>query len=91
MIGTRTKEGLELKLHASFQYKLIREKLPQLYRLFETDYERKITRIARKAILKVSADYKAFDYWLNRTKIGNDMLTKVKKDLAEVHINVTTF
>ena len=50
-----------------------------------------MTRIARKAILKVSADYKAFDYWLNRTQIGNDMLAKIKSDLAEVHVNVTTF
>jgi hypothetical protein len=78
VIKTRTKEGLELSLHASFQYKIIKDKLPKLYRLYETDYERKITRIARKAILKVSADYKAFDYWLNRTRIGKDMLTKVK-------------
>jgi hypothetical protein len=58
-ILTRTSEGLELTLSCSFQYKLNKTLLPKFYRYYEKDYEKKITRIARKAILKVSADWKA--------------------------------
>ena len=65
--------------------------MPQLYRYFESDYSRKITRLARKAILKVSADYKAFDYWLKRSEIGEAMLRKVKEDLKTVFVDVVTF
>lgn len=32
-LSTRTKEGLELHIHCSFQYQLVREDLPKMYRL----------------------------------------------------------
>jgi len=32
-LSSRTKEGLELKLHFAFQYKLIKEELPAMYRM----------------------------------------------------------
>ena len=38
-LSTRTQEGLELKLHFAFQYQLLKESLPTLYRLMEDQYE----------------------------------------------------
>ena len=37
-LSTRTKEGLELKLHFSFLYQLQKENLSDLYRLVGTEY-----------------------------------------------------
>ena len=50
-LATRTKEGLELKLHVSFQYKLVKEQLPSLYSLAGLEYEALFTRIASNVIL----------------------------------------
>lgn len=50
-LATRTKEGLELKLHVSFQYKLVKERLPLLYSLAGLEYEALFTRIASNVIL----------------------------------------
>jgi hypothetical protein len=33
VLNTRTAEGLELKISCAFQYQLVKEKLPQMYRL----------------------------------------------------------
>ena len=62
-LSTRTKEGLELKLHFSFLYKLQKDKLVDLYRLVGTDYEQLYTRIASDVILANAGDYRATEYW----------------------------
>lgn len=51
-LATRTAEGLELHLHVSFQYQLIKEHLPQLYALAGVDYEALFTRIAADVLLQ---------------------------------------
>lgn len=65
-LSTRTKEGLELKLHVSFQYKLVKEQLPQLYSLAGQDYEALYTKIAANVILQKAGDYLAPQYWKER-------------------------
>jgi hypothetical protein len=81
-LQTRTKEGLELKISCAFQYQIVKEKLPDMYRLLQNDYEAVFTRIARNAILKISGDYEAPDYWKDRKKIGADM-----QNLLEQHMS----
>ena len=66
-LRTRTKEGLELIIHCSFQYQLDKSKLPEMYRLLQNDYEAVFTRIARNAVLHVAGDFKAPEYWQKRT------------------------
>lgn len=51
-LATRTAEGLELKLHVSFQYQLIKEDIPKLYALAGDDYEAVFKRIAADVILQ---------------------------------------
>ncbi len=51
-LSTRTAEGLELQLHVAFQYKLIKEEIPQLYALAGLDYEALFTKIAADLILQ---------------------------------------
>lgn len=70
-LATRTNDGLALTLHFSFQYRLIKDKLPQLYRDLRQTYEQTFRRIARELVLKTAGNYNAEDYWLRRTDIGN--------------------
>ena len=76
-IETRTSEGLALKLHASFQYQLIREEIPALYKLTNIRYEETYIRQAKKIILQEAGRYAAPDYWEKRNEIGRDIERKL--------------
>lgn len=88
-LSTRTKEGLELKLHVSFQYKLVKEKLPSLYALVGTDYEALYARIAADVILQKAGDYPAPMYWKNRTLIGHEFEVALNEKLYVAYANCT--
>ena len=67
---TRTKEGLSLIVHFSFQYQLQQENLPKLYRVAGLDYNDLIIRLARDVILKEACEFNATSYWLERNAVG---------------------
>lgn len=90
-LNTRTQEGLDLSLHFSLQYQLIKEELPQLYRLLETDYDRVYERLARNSVLEVASSYTASAYWLDRVKIGDDMRKNLDTNFKKVHAKVMGF
>jgi len=50
-LATRTAEGLELKLHVSFTYQLLKDQLPSLYALAGTEFDTLYRRIAANVIL----------------------------------------
>jgi len=80
-----------LSLHFSLQYQLIKEELPQLYRLLETDYDRVYERLARNSVLEVASSYTASAYWLDRVKIGDDMRKNLDTNFKKVHAKVMGF
>lgn len=56
-LSTRTLEGLELKLHFSFLYRLQKEKIPELYRLVGIEYEKLYVKIAADLVLANAGNY----------------------------------
>ena len=88
-LATRTAEGLELKLHVSFQYKLIKDEIPQLYQLAGEDYPALFTRIAADVILQQAGNYPAPDYWKDRSKIGRELEEGLRNALQKAHANCT--
>ena len=70
-LQTRTFEGLDLKVHFSFQYQLQKDNLPVMYQMLFENYEKIFTRVARNCILEEAAKFNANDYWKKRTEIGN--------------------
>jgi len=82
-LQTRTKEGLALALHVSFQYKLVKERLGELYNTYNINYEVIFIRIAREIILQEAGSYEAQDYWVKRTQIGDNMRTSLNKTLFD--------
>jgi hypothetical protein len=72
-LSTRTKEGLELDISFAFQYQIMKDQLPMMYRMCQEEYDAIYTKIARNAVLQVAGDWNASDYWLNRTVIGQNM------------------
>lgn len=90
-LSTRTKEGLELKLHFSFLYQLHKESLPHLYRLAGVEYEQLLTRIASDVVLANAGNYLATDYWLRRSEVGNSLEASLNQKLQEAYADCTGF
>lgn len=84
-LTTRTAEGLSLTLSVSFQYKLIKDKIPYLYNLANINFNMMFERISRDVILKVGGMFNANDYWKNRNKISEKMLHELNKELNKAY------
>lgn len=87
-LHTRTKEGLGLHLSIAFQYKLIKEQIPELYKLTNTMYEGLFTRIARDQLLESASEYEGPQYWKQRADIADRMAERVGKSLNTSHCNL---
>lgn len=91
-LQTRTKEGLQLNLHFSFQYKIQKKNLQKLYAYVgEESHENLYERVARDIILKEAGEYEAPEYWLNRSHIGNQMKARLNASLNSVYADCTAF
>jgi hypothetical protein len=84
-LSTRTKEGLAIQLHISFQYQLIRDELGELYRMANLQYEQTFIRIARDTILQEAGNYEAPSYWKERSAIGAKMHEILDGELKDAH------
>ena len=62
-----------------------------MYRLLQNDYEAVFTRIARNAILKISGDFNAPDYWMKRKEIGDQMKQLLNTHMEEAQASTTGF
>lgn len=81
--NARTQEGLSVTLHISFQYKLMRDNVGDLYNDFTNQYERTFITRARGAIIEESSKYNSAEYWTNRKVIGAAMKKLVNEKLKE--------
>ncbi len=90
-LATRTNDGLALTLHFSFQYKLVRDAIPELYRELLLNYERTFRKIARELVLKTAGSFNAEDYWKKRTEIGERMRTNLEVSLKQTSAECVGF
>ena len=86
-LQTRTGDGLSLTLSVSFQCKLIKEKIPNLYNLANINFHSTFVRISRDIILKVGGLFNATSYWTERDKISKTMLIEMDKELNKAYAN----
>lgn len=90
-LETRTKEGLGLVLHVSFQYRLHKADIPKLYKLTNVRYEETFLRQAKNAILEQASEYNAPEYWEKRCEIGNTIAKKLNDTLFKTYATVVNF
>jgi len=88
-LSTRTAEGLGLTLHVAFQYHLIKDKIPALYKLANINYESLYVKVARDILLKAAAKFTAPQYWIERPEVGEKMLHYVNDGLQSSHAHCT--
>jgi hypothetical protein len=90
-LETRTKEGLGLVLHVSFQYKLERHNIPRLYKLTNVRYEETFIRQAKNVILEEASAYNAPEYWEKRGEIGAAIAIKLNETLSKTYTMIVSF
>ena len=72
-IESRTSDGLEVLLEISFQYQLIPEHLYDLYMKYELHYKKTLLTLAVDSLTDMATKYTAYDFFMNRGGIGNEM------------------
>jgi len=82
-LQTRTGEGLSVTLSVSFQYQLIKDKIPDLYNLANINFHSTFVRISRDVILKVGGMFNATDYWIRRIEIAEMMKKTMDNELVK--------
>jgi len=73
------------------QYRLIKTDLPKLYRFFETDFDQKLTRIARNGILMIASTFTAPEFWKKRAQVGDSVLKFLQEEYKSAYAEVIAF
>ena len=90
-LDSRTKDGLLIHIQLSFQYKLRKADLIQLYGTFALEYENFFVSQARTTLRDVSSFYNAIEFFNNRTYIGDIMFEYLIQDLDVMFADVVYF
>lgn len=87
-IHTRTEDGLDLIIEISFQYRLVKDQILDLYKEYGTEYESYIINIARGVLRDVAGEYDALEFFFNRSFIATAMIDALvsKEEVLKVEM-----
>lgn len=92
IIDSRTSDGLVVLLEVSFQYELQKQSLYSMYKRYGTEYESNIILITIDVINKVSNNYTAYDFFVDRSEISAVMENSLTGRLnADMGIDIKFF
>ncbi|MBL2411275.1 hypothetical protein ELJ37_30330, partial [Klebsiella pneumoniae] len=78
LMECRTSDGLKVELEVTFNYELQKDYLFDLYMNFGENYEGFIVNAAIDETSKVATNYTAYNFFVNRSDIGEVMAEYVK-------------
>ena len=87
----RSQEGLSIEIAFSFQYQLIKEKIPDLYKLSQQRYEENYIRLVKGAIIELSSNFSTTDYWKHRDVVGENYRKAIDDKLIDNYGRCTGF
>eukprot|EP00451_Oxyrrhis_marina_P000922 CAMPEP_0204276318 /NCGR_PEP_ID=MMETSP0468-20130131/27827_1 /ASSEMBLY_ACC=CAM_ASM_000383 /TAXON_ID=2969 /ORGANISM="Oxyrrhis marina" /LENGTH=305 /DNA_ID=CAMNT_0051252897 /DNA_START=24 /DNA_END=941 /DNA_ORIENTATION=- len=91
-IRSRTKDGLEVQLEISFQYKIEPNNITRLFQTYGFMYEPIIVRMAVDELTTAATLYNASTFFTNRTEIGSEMAASIDRLLsAQAFVTVPFF
>lgn len=85
-LQSRTRDGLNVRLEVSFQYRLMFNQLYKLYTTLGADYEKTLARMAIEQLTTAATVHNAHNFFNNRTTIGQEM-----HKLLEAHFKEHAF
>jgi len=72
-LQSRTRDGLNVRLEVSFQYRLLYERVYDLYQTLGKDYEPIFLRMAIEQLSIAATEHDAHFFFTNRSSIGTEM------------------
>jgi len=75
--------GQPVGLSLSFQYRLMKTLIPQVYRTFGNAWETTYMRLAQQAVTNVAQDFTPRSFWQSRSSIERAMMLAVNQTLME--------
>ena len=105
-VQSRTKDGVEVILSVSFQYQLQRESIYDLFTTYGLNidgesadgsdaeiepYRKVFSYVARDILTDVSTEYNAFEFFSNRTNIGDRMWQELRRTFEEDYFSTVAF
>ena len=90
-IHTRTEDGLDLEVEISFQYRLVKGEILELYEEYGTDYEAYIINIARGSLRDVAGEYDALEFFYNRSIIAGAMINALVSKESVLRVEMGEF
>jgi len=72
-LQSRTQDGLTVRIEVSFQYKLKKEGLFELYQTFGPDYQLILLRMAIEQLTTATTKHNAHDFFIDRTGLSKEM------------------
>jgi regulator of protease activity HflC (stomatin/prohibitin superfamily) len=81
---SRTEDGLEVIIEISFQYHFMPEKLYDVYMLYVDNYNQVLRNVAMDVLTDMATHYTAYNFFMDRQKIGTEMQEKLNAVLTEV-------
>jgi hypothetical protein len=79
-LNSRTSDGLQVTLSISFQFTLTSAKLYEIYMKFSEDYKNIFETIAIDVLSGNATEYSAYNFFMNRSLIGNNMQQTLNKE-----------
>lgn len=83
-LSTQTKDGLEVTVDVSFQFRLRKQDLLELYSSYGMDYRDYFIRVARSALREVCGEFSAIEFYATRSKVNLAMKTSLNDSLASL-------
>eukprot|EP00439_Symbiodinium_sp_Y106_P030076 s1723_g3.t1 len=79
--------GLALNLEVSLQYRLRLAEVGKLYTEFNVDFQDFFVSTIRDTLIKVAADYEAYQLWDQRKQVGDQMQSEVNAVLGRTCVS----
>jgi len=83
-LSTQTKDGLEVTVDVSFQFRLRKQDLLMLYSSYGMDYKDYFIRVSRSALREVCGEFSAIEFYANRSIVNLVMKTSLNDSLASL-------
>ncbi|MCY3412686.1 MAG: hypothetical protein INQ03_13695 [Candidatus Heimdallarchaeota archaeon] len=88
---TRTIDGLGITLEISFQWKITKNGLRNLYLEYKDNYPEQVIRVARAELRDISSLFAGVDFFSNRTLIGDTQEQVLADVLSSIDIELGGF
>eukprot|EP00440_Ansanella_granifera_P051938 gb/GFBE01056311.1/.p1 GENE.gb/GFBE01056311.1/~~gb/GFBE01056311.1/.p1 ORF type:complete len:389 (+),score=98.15 gb/GFBE01056311.1/:1-1167(+) len=74
-MSVRTADGLMVELGVVAQYRVVKDKIPDIYQTYKTDYEAFFISNLRSALQGIISTYKATELYTNRDEVDQSLYT----------------